>query len=709
MSSEHIRHANSKPEYKVSVIVPVYNAGRFLERCLYSLVGQTYDNLEIVVIDDGSQDSSPLIIKHFAERYPRIRAFTQKNSGPATARNTGLQAATGEYIMFCDADDSYERQMCQKMLSAMIEEQVDMVMCNTRIYKANSSYVTGEAKAYLFPIKSGRYVAHHDWLKRINVYLWNKIFKKSIIEEYSVSFPDGRSAEDNAFIYQYMSVIKSAYMLYEPLYNHYEDVEGSVMTIFRSTKITIETLYDKIDILNFFYDFLIKNNIFEKNREYFLSILKVEIYYLFLNLGEAWEVPVFEKLDVLLRRINLYDLGDDCLTCFAEALKNGEYKKGAKYLECLVGRDCGKRRSYLGQKALSPAFEKNNVAIFFNCDNNYIRYIAVAIRSIIENSSDSFNYDIIILHEDIRDNNIDILQKMTEGLPNFSLRFFRMGYYLAEFDIASFSEHGHISIAAYYRLLAPLIFENYDRIVYLDCDLIMNTDAAELFCLSFEDKAVAAVVDYYLTQASLQNTDPQFCQITNEVLKINDLSTYFNSGVMVLNLEKIRREQYLTQFLEVGKINNCRYHDQDILNSVLQGDVRLIDAAWNFQTHPELDSLQSIKYYLPISRVKIIHFCSQIKPWHKTDILLAPLWWGYARKTPWYESLLKNLLNKNHPGPDDDVDSRSDAARINSLKISFWRYRLLSKITFGKTRERYAQKKSAFRSRVKEAQKLINH
>jgi len=599
--------------------------------------------------------------------------------------------------------------MCQKMLSAMIEEQVDMVMCNTRVYKANSSYVAEEAKPYLFPVKSGRYVAHNDWLWRINVYLWNKIFKKSIIEEFSVSFPDGRSAEDNVFIYQYLSVIKSAYMLYEPLYNHYEGVEDSVMSIFRSTKITIEMLYDKIDIFNFLYDFLIKNNIFEKNREYFLSVFKVEIYYLFLSLGEAWEVPFFEKLGVLLRRINLHDLGDDYLTCFAEALKNGEYKKGVKYLECLVGQDCRNRRSYLGQKALSPAFEKNNVAIFFNCDNNYIRYIAVAIRSIIENSSDSFNYDIIILHEDIRDINIDILQKMTAGFPNFSLRFLRMGYYLAEFDVASFTAHGHISITAYYRLLAPLIFENYDRIVYLDCDLIMNTDVAELFYLSFEDKAMAAVVDYYITQASLQNTDPQFCQIANEVLKINDLSTYFNSGVLLLNLEKMRREQYLTQFLEVGKINSRRYHDQDILNSVLRGDVRLIDAAWNFQTHPKIDRLQSIKYYLPVNRIKIIHFCSQIKPWHATDILQAPLWWEYARKTPWYESLLKNMLNKKQPASDNDVDSRSDTARINSLKISFWLYRLLSKITFGKTRERYAQKKSDFRNRVKEAQKLINH
>ena len=113
----------------ISIIVPIYNAERFLEECLESICRQTCKDLEILLIDDGSADSSPQICERFAEKDSRVRFFQKENGGPSDTRNYGIERASGDYIMFFDSDDYAEPTLCEKLLQAIESAKADFAMC----------------------------------------------------------------------------------------------------------------------------------------------------------------------------------------------------------------------------------------------------------------------------------------------------------------------------------------------------------------------------------------------------------------------------------------------------------------------------------------------------------------------------------------------------------------------------------------------------
>ena len=117
----------------ISIILPVYNCEKFLSRCLEALLIQTYSNIEVLCINDGSTDKSLQILEQYAQKDSRIKVFSQENSGPAKARNLGLAKARGDYLMFCDSDDWYEPQMCECMLKTIELENVDLVICKANV------------------------------------------------------------------------------------------------------------------------------------------------------------------------------------------------------------------------------------------------------------------------------------------------------------------------------------------------------------------------------------------------------------------------------------------------------------------------------------------------------------------------------------------------------------------------------------------------
>ena len=116
-------------ENLISVIIPVYNAEKFLNKCLDSVIGQTYKNLEIILVDDGSQDDSGKICDEYAQKDNRIKVIHKENGGDSSARNTGLKMATGKYITTIDSDDWIELNAYEDMLKVLLEKNVDIVRC----------------------------------------------------------------------------------------------------------------------------------------------------------------------------------------------------------------------------------------------------------------------------------------------------------------------------------------------------------------------------------------------------------------------------------------------------------------------------------------------------------------------------------------------------------------------------------------------------
>lgn len=202
-------------QYKVSIIVPVYNAEKYLEECIDSLINQTYENIEIILVNDGSTDNSLNICKEY-EKYTNLRVITQENQGVSTARNKGLETSTGEYIMFVDSDDYIEPNMVEEMIKGVINS--DMVICEYNEKYQNS----------IIPIKI------RSDLNKINAkeailltfdtaggYLWNKIFKKETIIKNNFKFDSNiHMLEDQLFVIKYMSKINEITIIHKCLYNY---------------------------------------------------------------------------------------------------------------------------------------------------------------------------------------------------------------------------------------------------------------------------------------------------------------------------------------------------------------------------------------------------------------------------------------------------------------------------------------------------------
>lgn len=250
----------TKPE--VSIIIPIHNAEVYLDHCLLSVKQQTFSIFEVICIDDGSSDNSLQILSKYANLDSRFKIHTQKNKGPASARNKGLLNSNGKYIMFCDADDSYNRCMVEKMYNAITQEDADIVMCensySSELPESCDERIKGENDYFKIKIV-GKEILTEKSLKKINILLWNKIFKKSLIDKYDIKFPNGHKADDNAFVNQYLYVAKTYYGLQEKLYHRIYH-RNSISDKLYSDKFTIKKLDGMYSVL-FTLDFLYKHNL----------------------------------------------------------------------------------------------------------------------------------------------------------------------------------------------------------------------------------------------------------------------------------------------------------------------------------------------------------------------------------------------------------------------------------------------------------------
>lgn len=170
---------------KISVIIPVYNSIGYLEKCLDSVLTQTYKNLEILCIDDGSTDKSGDICDQYAQQDNRILVIHQSNHGESHARNVGLSRASGDFITFIDCDDFIEDNMYENMINIALSKDVDIVACGynmdypDEIIKMTNKFPVDES--VLCRDKFLEYVYHRDFYKNVTGYIWNKLFKREVL------------------------------------------------------------------------------------------------------------------------------------------------------------------------------------------------------------------------------------------------------------------------------------------------------------------------------------------------------------------------------------------------------------------------------------------------------------------------------------------------------------------------------------------------
>ena len=210
----------------ISVIVPVYNAEPFLIRCIDSIINQTYTNLEIILINDESPDNSGAICDEYAKNDNRVIVIHQTNIGPGGARNEGVKIAKGEYIAFVDADDYLDLSAYEKLITFMLENDLDIALFN--------HYKVKEQKIIYPPKQENQFFTKEEALNAILKYeispvIWDKIYKSNIAKK--VCFPLYRTLEDLSTTFKYFEHAEKIAYLKTPLYYYNQDNPNSIMTL----------------------------------------------------------------------------------------------------------------------------------------------------------------------------------------------------------------------------------------------------------------------------------------------------------------------------------------------------------------------------------------------------------------------------------------------------------------------------------------------
>lgn len=283
---------------KVSIIVPIYKVEKYLNRCITSIVNQTYGNLEIILVDDGSPDNCPQMCDDWAKRDSRIRVIHKKNGGLSDARNAGIQVITGDYVWFVDSDDYVDQNALDMLIKSAIENKSDVILFDafrdidgniTRLrYSFEDIYSTNaEIKKKIL----GRYYTNNH----NGVYcVWNKLYKTSLIVDNGLLFdPDDIRCEDCWFNFKVfhlankVSFVDNAYYYYfdndESITHNIKNVNYQIWV--RNKKRLLDDNYSSeidIDFDSFYYEFLMNVIVYLKNlqklgnKELFDEIVKDE-------------------------------------------------------------------------------------------------------------------------------------------------------------------------------------------------------------------------------------------------------------------------------------------------------------------------------------------------------------------------------------------------------------------------------------------------
>lgn len=209
-------------DYRLSIIIPLYNLEDYIGRCVLSIITQSIDtaSYELIVVNDGSTDKSESIVNGLQRNYPFIKLIDKENRGLSSARNRGLDIASGEYILFIDADDWISENTLPELLKAINTHSEDIILFGT-----TEVYPNGKTKAISFHLPESNksflveeYIYHHTILSAA----WQGLFKRSLFTDHNIRMPEGFLAEDDDLVVRLFSVAETMYCLPIEVYNYYQ-------------------------------------------------------------------------------------------------------------------------------------------------------------------------------------------------------------------------------------------------------------------------------------------------------------------------------------------------------------------------------------------------------------------------------------------------------------------------------------------------------
>lgn len=225
----------------VSIIVPIYKVEEYLDRCVESLVNQTYSNLEIILVDDGSPDNCPKMCDEWAEKDARIKVVHKKNGGLSDARNAGLGNATGEYIAFVDSDDWVENTYIEYLYRALKENDSEMAACDVRIaYEGDTNDAVVDSYKSAVKMTAAEAMSTLAKGRQVRATAWNKLYKTELLD--GEKFEVGKLHEDEFFTYRIIDKCNSISYIDIPLYNYFQR-QASIMSTYSIKRLDVLEAY----------------------------------------------------------------------------------------------------------------------------------------------------------------------------------------------------------------------------------------------------------------------------------------------------------------------------------------------------------------------------------------------------------------------------------------------------------------------------------
>ena len=293
---------------------------------------------------------------------------------------------------------------------------------------------------------------------------------------------------------------------------------------------------------------------------------------------------------------------------------------------------------------------KREIPIFYACDEGFIKYAIVSLKSIIENASKSFKYSVTFLHSGISK------EWMTEvfALENdeFKITFEDVSGYLESIK-NKLPIRDYYTKTTYFRFFISEMFPGYDKAIYIDADTVVNGDISELFLTDIGDSYLGAAQDRVLLETDL------FGEYAEKVVGV-DRHNFFNAGMLLINCKKFREIKVLSKFIEYLSIYTFVVaQDEDYLNVICRDHVYWLDQRWNTLVYGEIP--------YPIEEAKIIHYIMTNKPWHYSECRFSSYFWEYAKKTRVYNQIKKELDSYTE---EEKARDRASAERLITLAKS---------------------------------------
>ncbi|WP_158024897.1 glycosyltransferase [Roseburia sp. 499] len=280
------------------------------------------------------------------------------------------------------------------------------------------------------------------------------------------------------------------------------------------------------------------------------------------------------------------------------------------------------------------------IPIFFACDDNFVKYTMVSMRSIMDNASRDYKYVVHILNTNISDEMKKAVMDMTE--ENFEIRFEDVTGYLTSIS-DKLPLRDYYSKTTYFRMFIAEMFPEYEKAIYIDSDTIVNGDISELYLHDLKDNYVGAANEQVMIQENV------YGEYVEKVLGI-DRYHYFNAGLLLINCEQFRKNHVLDQFVDLlHTYNFVVTQDEDYLNLICKDRVLWLEQPWNTEVFGE------IAY--PESEFKMIHYIMVSKPWHYEGAKYSEHFWRYAKETAVYDEIKEVLANYTDEQREEDAAS----------------------------------------------------